>query len=127
MPLPDNVSAALVDYVDNRLSDGQLVALFGTKDRAAIKAKIIDKDFMVGSGYDEEGKIKSETIFLDANSENLLQLEKSMKGKAYEKIKRHLRNAASNPKILYNVKEISQSKGAEAPQSTFNLLDIPTA
>jgi hypothetical protein len=127
MPLPDNVSAALVDYVDNRLSDGQLVALFGIKDKAVIKAKIIDKDFMVGSGYDEEGKIKSETIFLDANSENLLQLEKSMRGKAYEKIKRHLRNAASNPKILYNVKEISQSKGAEAPQSTFNLLDIPTA
>jgi hypothetical protein len=127
MPLPDNVSAALVDYVDNRLSDGQLVALFGTKDKAAIKAKIIDKDWMVGSGYDDEGKIKSETIFLEVNSENLLQLEKSMKGKAYEKIKRHLRNAASNPKILYDVKKISQSKGAEAPQSTFNLLDIPTA
>jgi hypothetical protein len=128
MPLPDNVKAALVDYVDNRLSDGQLVALFGIKDKAAIKAKIIDKDWMVGSGYDDEGKIKSETIFLEVNSENLLQLEKSMKGKAYEKIKRHLRNAASNPKILYNVKEIGQSKGAEKPQS-FDLLNFeqPTA
>ena len=128
MPLPDNVSAALVDYVDNRLSDGKLVALFGIKDKAAIKAKIIDKDFMVGSGYDEEGKVKSETIFLDASPENLLQLEKSMKGKAYEKIKRHLRNAASNPNILYNVKKIGQAKGAEAPQS-FDLLNFeqPTA
>ena len=128
MPLPDNVKAALVDYVDNRLNESQLISVFGSKDKAAIKAKITDKDFMVGSGYDEDGKVKSETIFLDASSENLIQLEKSMKGRAYEKIKRHLRNAASNPNILYNVKEIGQSKGAEKPQS-FDLLNFeqPTA
>lgn len=127
MPLPDNVKTSLIGYI-NKLDDNQLRNIFGQSDKETLKALIVDKDWMVGSGYDEEGKVKSETIFLDASSENLIQLEKSMKGRAYDKIKKHLRNAASNPKILYNVKEIGQAKGAEKPQS-FDLLNFeqPTA
>jgi len=127
MPLPDNVKTSLIGYI-NKLDDNQLRNIFGQSDKEKLKALIVDKDWMVGSGYDEEGKIKSETIFLDASPENLIQLEKSMKGRAYDKIKKHLRNAANNPKILYNVKEIGQAKGAEKPQS-FDLLNFeqPTA
>lgn len=129
MPLPDDVRNVLPKYID-RLNDGALQTIFGSRDRAALKAKIVNRDWIVGSGLNQEGKAKSETIFVPATKENLLQLEKSssLSTNKYYKIRQHLKKAVDDPTILYKLNILgAATKGAETqPQSGFSLLEFDT-
>lgn len=126
MPLPTDVKNGLLEYLDDdKLSDAALKTIFGETDKAKIKAMIVNDDWIVGSGVDAQGNVKEETTFVPANATNLKLLSAQMQGAQKRKIAKKLIDAASNKSILY--KATSEAKGAEAPQSTFNLLDIPTA
>ncbi len=126
MPLPTDVKNGLLQYLnDDKLSDAALKTIFGETDKAKIKAMIVNDDWIVGSGVDAQGNVKEETTFVPANATNLKLLSAQMQGAQKRKIAKKLIDAASNKAILY--KATSEAKGAEAPQSTFNLLDIPTA
>lgn len=129
MPLPDDVREVLPKYID-RLKDDALQTIFGSTDRAALKAKIVNRDWIVGSGLNQEGKAKSETIFVPATRENLLQLEKSssLSTNKYYKIRQHLKKAVENPTILYKLNILgAATKGAETkPNSGFSLLEFDT-
>lgn len=127
MPLPDDVRNVLPKYID-RLKDDALQTIFGSTDRAALKAKIVNRDWIVGSGLNQEGKAKSETIFVPATKENLLQLEKSssLSSNKYYKIRQHLKKAVEDPTILYKLNILgAATKGAETqPKSGFNLFNF---
>jgi len=129
MPLPDDVRNVLPKYID-RLKEDALQTIFGSTDRAALKAKIVNRDWIVGSGLNQEGKAKSETIFVPATKENLLQLEKSssLSSNKYYKIRQHLKKAVEDPTILYKLNILgAATKGAETqPKSGFSLLEFDT-
>jgi len=126
MPLPTDVKNGLLEYLDDdKLSPAALQTIFGETDKAKIKAMIVNDDWIVGSGVDAQGNVKEETTFVPANAINLKFLSAQMQGAQKQKIAEKLIKAASNKSILY--KATSEAKGAEVPQSTFNLLDIPTA
>jgi hypothetical protein len=126
MPLPTDVKNGILKYLDDdKLTTAALQTIFGETDKAKIKAMIVDDDWIVGSGVDAQGNVKEETTFVPANATNLKLLSAQMQGAQKRKIAKRLIDAAKDRSILY--KATSEAKGAEAPQSTFNLLDIPTA
>ena len=132
MPLPTDVKDGLLKYInDPKMSDAALKTVFGETDRAKIKAMIVNDDWIVGAGVDAQGNVKEETTFVPANATNLKLLAAQMQGAQKRKIAKKLIDAANDKSILYKAtseaKGAEKQTGAEAPQSTFNLLDIPTA
>lgn len=126
MPLPTDVKNGILKYIDgDKLTPQVLQTIFGETDKAKIKAMIVDEDWIVGAGVDAQGNVKEETTFVPANATNLKLLSAQMQGAQKRKIAKKLIDAANNKSILY--KPTSEAKGAKAPQSTFNLLEIPTA
>jgi hypothetical protein len=89
---------------------------------------IVEKDWILGAGVDEDGNLKKETTVIPVTSERLSTIEKSYKGNAFTKVKQHLLKSAQDIKKLYDLQIIgAATKGAEGQSSSFDLLNIPTA
>jgi len=126
-PLPNDVKDGLFKFFEEK-PPATLQAIFGSSDKNALKKMIVEKDWILGAGVDEDGNLKKETTVIPVTSERLSTIEKSYKGNAFTKVKQHLLKSAQDIKKLYDLQIISAAtKGAETqPQSGFSLLQFDT-